>query len=239
MQSSGCFSSNIVSLDTNGWLTRNQQLSGPVASSGIGRLVGMEINKNDFNIQLLVKKSKPHLLCWEDIATGLIMEQPESFFSLEAVKPQETHYHPFNEQIFEPKEMEGSQFLYSLFHTDYLLKQFSTGFELSAYPPFHVRFTSEGLLERLPDDLKVALSSIPSRGQSQSRVRRLWIQADAMEFDVQEDKDYVRWLFGEVRMAVRCMPMFHTEDGKLQDQEIGPDSNSPEGKFVADLHKAL
>ena len=229
--------SNIVSLDTNGWLTRNQQLSGPVASSGIGRLVGMEINKNDFNIQLLVKKSKPHLLCWEDIATGLIMEQPGSFFSLEAVKPQETHYHPFNEQIFEPKEMEGSQFLYSLFHTDYLLKQFSTGFELSAYPPFHVRFTSEGLLERLPDDLKYALSSIPSRGQSQSRVRRLWIQADAMEFDVQEDKDYVRWLFGEVQMAVRCMPMFHTEDGKLQDQEIGPDSNSPEGKFVADFTK--
>ena len=59
-----------------------------------------------------------------------------------------------------------------------------------------------------------------------------------MKYDVQEDNDSIRWLFGEVKVAVRCMPMFLGEDGELKDQDTdGPDQNSPEGRFVADFNK--
>ena len=231
---------NMVPLDSDGWLVGNHQLLEPVASSGVQELVGLEISKEDYSIQLLIRKHSrrsPSLLCWEDIAIGLTMD-PGCFFSLEAVTPKETLYHPFNEQKFMPEKLQASRFLNTLFHTDYLLKQFSTGFEISSYPPFHKRPVHEGLLKGLPEALQKALLPIPSRGCSLSRVHRLWIQADTMEYDVQENDDSIRWLFGDVRMTVRCKPMFHTQDGELQDQDIlGPDLDSPEGTFIADFNK--
>ena len=230
---------NLVPLDSEGWLVKNHQLLEPVASSGIHQLVGLEIDKNDFSIKLLTRKQtrrSPSLLCWQDIAIGFTMDSPECFFSLEAVTPQETLYHPFNKQIFSPKELEASKFLNTLFHTDYLLKQLSTGFEISSYPPFHKRPAHEGLLKGLPTALQKVLLSIPSRGPSLSRVHRFWIQADAMEYDVQENDDSVRWMFGDVDMTVRCKPMFHSKDGELHDQDVlGPEPDSPEGKFTADF----
>ncbi len=238
--------SSMVGLDAEGWLVNNCKLSGPVASSGIQKLVGLEVNKKDFRIHLLVEErsylpvinQKQPLLSWEDIATGVTMDQPGSFFSLEAIEPQETLYHPFNKVIFHPEGLEGSQFLFSMFHADYLLKQLSMGFEIQSYPPFQQRPSSEGLLKDLPDYLKKALLPIPFRGFSRSRVHRLWIQADTIEYDVQEDEDSIRWLFGEVKIAARCMPMFHTEDGELKDLSTnGPDPDSPEGEFVSDFNK--
>ena len=230
---------NLVPLDSEGWLVKNHQLLEPVASSGIHQLVGLEINKNDFSIKILTRKKtwrSSSLLCWQDIAVGFTIDSPGCFFSLEAVTPQETLYHPFNKQIFRPKELEASKFLNTLFHTDYLLKQLSTGFEISSYPPFHKRPAHEGLLKGLPTALQKVLLSIPSRGPSLSRVHRFWIQADAMEYDVQENDDSVRWMFGDVDMTVRCKPMFHSQDGELHDQDVlGSDPDSPEGQFTADF----
>ena len=230
---------NLVPLDSEGWLVSDHQLLEPVASSGIHQLIGLEINKNDYSIRLLTRKKTrrlPSLLCWQDIAIGFTIDSPGCFFSLEAVTPQETLYHPFNKQIFMPEELQASRFLNTLFHTDYLLKQLSTGFEISSYPPFHKRSVHEGLLRGLPNELQKVLLSIPSRGPSLSRVHRFWIQADALEYDIQENDDSVLWLFGDVDMTVRCKPMFHSQDGELQDQDVlGPDPDSAEGKFVADF----
>lgn len=231
---------NMVPLDSEGWLVSNHPLLEPVASSGVHQLVGLEINKNDFSVHLLIREKSrrsPSLLCWEDIAMGLTIN-PGCFFSLEAVTPQETLYHPFNKQIYEPKELQASRLLNTLFHTDYLLKQFSTGFEISSYPPFDKRPVHEGLLKGLPKTLQESLLPIHKRGHSLSRVHRFWIQADEMEYDVHENENSVRWLFGDVHMNVRCKPMFHTQDGELRDQDVeGPDPDSPEGSFVADFNK--
>lgn len=232
---------NLVPLDSEGWLVSHHQLLEPVASSGIHQLVGLEINKNDFSIRLLIGEQTrrlPSLLCWQDIAIGFIIDSPGCIFSLEAVNPQETLYHPFNKQIFMPKELQATRFLNTVCHTDYLLKQFSTGFEISSYPPFHKRPVHEGLLKDVPNELQKVLLSIPSRGPSLSRVHRFWIQADAMEYDIQENEDTIRWLIGDVDMTVRCKPMFHSQDGQLQDQDVlGPDPESPEGNFIADFTK--
>ena len=232
---------NLVPLDNEGWLVSDHQLLEPVASSGIHQLVGLEINKNDFSIKPLTREQTrrlPSLLCLQDIAIGFTIDSPGCFFSLEPVTPQETLFHPFYKQIFGPKELQASGFLNTLFHTDYLLKQLSTGFEISSYPPFHKRPVHKGLLKGLPNELQKVLLSIPSRGPLLSRVNRIWIQADAMEFDIQENDDSVLFLFGDVDMTVRCKPMFHSQDGKLQDQDVlGPDPDSPEGQFVADFTK--
>ena len=231
--------SNMIAIDRNGWKIVNGKLLGSVATNNIQKLVGLEINKKDFTINVLVEKSsqQPPLLSLGDIASGVSLEEPASFFSLEAIDPQQTPYHPFNKLIFSPEKLEGTEFLFTMLHTDYLLKQFSMGFEIQYLPPFQLRPMSEGLLKGLPNKLKKALSSIPSRGASRNRVHRLWIQADTMEYDVQEDNDTIRWLFGKVKMTVRCMPMFHDVDGELKDQDTnGPDPDSPEGRFVADFN---
>ena len=232
---------NMAPLDSEGWSVINHQLLEPVASSGIHQLVGLEINKHDFSIQLLIRKetrSLASLLCWEDIALGFTLNDPGCFFSLEAVTPMETPYHPFNKQVFSPKELQGSRFLNTLFHTDYLLKQFCTGFEISSYPPFHKRPIHEGLLKGLPNELQEALLSIPSRGPCFSRVNRFFVQADVMEYDVQESDDSIIWLFGNVEMTVRCRPLSHTQDGGLQDQEgQGPHPDGPVGSFIADFNE--
>ena len=241
-----CLVSNMIALDRNGWQIVNGKLMDTVATSNIQRLVGLEIDKKSFGIKVLVEQSsrlnvfnrKPALLSWGDIAGGLSLQQAEAFFSLEAIDPQETPYHPFNKLIYSPEQLEGTEMLFTMLHTDYLLKQFSMGYEIQSYPPFLHRPISEGLLKDFPDDLKAVLRSIPSRGTSHNRVHRLWIQADTMEYDVQETSDTIRWLFGEVTISVRCMPMFHGEDGELKDLHTnGPDPDSPEGRFVEDFTK--
>ena len=59
-----------------------------------------------------------------------------------------------------------------------------------------------------------------------------------MNYDVQEDNESIRWLFGKVKLTVRCMPMFCGEDGELKDQDThGPDRSSPEGRFVEDFNE--
>lgn len=238
--------SNMIALDRNGWQLVNGKLLGSVSSSNIQRLVGLEISKKDFSVSILVERAsrfnvfsrKPALLSWDDIGCGLSLSDPGSFFSLEGIDPQQTRYHPFNKAIFFPEQLDGSDFLFTMLHTDYLLKQFSMGCEIQSRPPFELRSISEGLLKGVPSKLKQALSSIPSRGASRSKVHRFWIQADSMEFDVQEDNDTICWLFGEVNIEVRCMPMFHGEDGELKDLATdGPEPNSPEGRFVADFNK--
>ena len=238
--------SNMIALDRNGWQIVNGKLTDAIASNNIQRLVGLEIDKKDFGIKVLVEQSsrfnvfnkKPALLSWGDIAGGLSLHQAGAFFSLEAIDPQETPYHPFNKLIYFPEQLEGTEMLFTMLHTDYLLKQFSMGYEIQSYPPFQLRPVTEGLLKELPDDLKKVLCSIPSRGASRDRVHRLWIQADTMEYDVQETGDTIRWVFGEVKIAVRCMPMFHGEDGELKDLDTnGPDPDSPEGRFVEDFTK--
>ena len=232
---------NLVPLDSEGWLVRNHQLLKPVAHSGIRQFVGLEINKNDYSKQLLIRKGSwlsPSLLCREDIAIGLAMDSQECFFSLDPVTSQETLFHPFNKLIFKPQQLQGSRFLNTLFHVDYLLKQFSTGFEISLYPPFHKRPVDEGLLKDLPERLQKALLSVQSRGRSNNRVHRFWIEAEAVEWDVQENKESIRWLFGDVKMTVRCKPMRYTPSGGLEDLDgLGPDPDSPEGSFVADFTK--
>ena len=232
---------NLVPTDSEGWLVRNHQLLEPVASSGIHQLVGLEVNKNDNGIQLLIKKStcwSPSLLCREDIAIGLAMDSQGCFFSLDPVTSQETLRHPFNKLTFMPQQLQESRFLSTLFHTDYLLKQLSTGFEISLYPPFHTRPVYEGLIKGLPETLQKALLSVPSRGPSVARAHRFWIEAEAVEWDVQEDDESIRWLFGNVKMTVRCKPMCHTPFGGLEDLDgLGPDPDSPEGSFVADFTK--
>ena len=230
---------NLVPTDSEGWLVRNHQLLEPVASSGIHQLVGLEVNKNDNGIQLLIKKStclSPSLLCREDIAIGLAMDSQGCFFSLDPVTSQETRCHPFNKLTFMPQQLQESGFLSTLLHSDYLLKQLSTGFEISLHPPFHKRPVYEGLIKGLPERLQKALLSVPSRGPSVALVHRFWIEAEAVEWDVQEDDESTRWLFGNVKMAVRCQPMRHTPFGGLEDLDgLGPDPDSPEGSFIADF----
>ncbi|XP_065651170.1 uncharacterized protein LOC136079363, partial [Hydra vulgaris] len=236
--------SNLLRVDKQGWLKINQSLLGPIKKDGICRVKGFSINKKSNDIDLILGKSfltsillrNQPLLCWQDIATSILMSSPVCVFSLDGINQRETNYHPFNQYFFMPEELDGTEFLSTLFHTDYLLKQFSMGEEISLVPPFKHRSVYNGLLKDLPHEIQEVLKPIHLRGFSKSRVHRLWIQADEMDLDIKEDNENVLYLFGDINMSVRCMPMFYNDCGELQDQnEVDP--NSPESQFASDFTK--
>lgn len=104
----------------------------------------------------------------------------------------------------------SSRVLGTLFHADYILKELSVGVSVRSRAPYEIEPASEeniyrcvvrptnqnflqpiikisfavhvcisGMDEKLIDDIK----PIPDRGNSGSRVSRLWIQADSLDLE--------------------------------------------------------
>lgn len=113
---------------------------------------GFKINKNTHEITLLVEPSTNAfmaLFChkedspkfdWSDIATVMcnMADASPCYFSLDQID-ERLELHPFQKFDYKPSYLKGSNFLHTLFHTDYLLKQFSMGVEVNCLPPFEIR----------------------------------------------------------------------------------------------------
>lgn len=74
-------------------------------------------------------------------------------------------YTPFQKMRYGPNKsaLAKNDFLQTMSHTDYLLKFFSTGVEVSAKSPFAIRSVEEGLIKRLPTHLRNVVRSICDR----------------------------------------------------------------------------
>ena len=126
-----------------------------------------------------------------------------------------------------------------MFETDYLMKSFSVGSEVSAKPPFKQRPCREGLLKGLPHHLVEALKPVHERpGGHQGNVHRFWIQADKLTYTQESNKDTITFRIGEVKMTIRSHPLFPGSDGKLEDTKEEDDPDSAEAKFAADMTSA-
>ena len=231
--------------DTDGWLSRGHTLGGNMEYS---KLHGFRFNTNPKNpsIELLVVPASSEdgrigLFSRDDVNTVLQMNSDEfnpAFFSLDPPSKTE-HYHPFQKFRYSPNSCQDTDFLHTMFETDYLMKSFSVGSEVSAKPPFKQRPCKEGLLKSLPHRLIEALKPVQDRpGGHQGNVHRFWIQADKLTHTHESHQDTTTFRLGEVKMTIRSHPLFPGSDGKLEDTKEEDDPESAEAKFAADMTSA-
>uniref|UniRef100_A0A1I8GVL3 J domain-containing protein n=1 Tax=Macrostomum lignano TaxID=282301 RepID=A0A1I8GVL3_9PLAT len=197
-------------------------------------------NKNTF--QISVVGSKGNLVSDFDVLTGLLMDHPGVAFSLD--KPANLHearFHPFQKYwSSQPDLLKGTPLLDTLFNTDYIMKQFSSGLEICRKPPFDRRplLNGRGLFAGLPDQLRWLLRPLSERGGQRSRCSRFWIAATDMEMKVEETPDTIEFVFGKVRLEVKTHRMVASMGGEHQDAETD-DEDSPENQFAKDMTEAL
>ena len=234
--------SPLTPYDAEGWLMQQPVLGVPQEFAELRGLV-IDMDENRPSIELLVEKSNRRnvgLFSMSDIHTALDLKKDElmpMFFSLDPPKgSRNQRFHPFQEFRYFSENFTDTDLLHTMFHTDYLLKSFSVGTEVSCKPPFNQRPCTEGLLAKLPYSLQQVLRPVAERGHSHNRVHRFCIQADEIVLDESEQtgpKKLVR--IGHVKMAIRSHLLLPDREGKMQDAPEDDDPDSPEAKFAADL----
>ena len=226
-------SSPLTARTTDGWLIQQPCLSTQLE---YGELKGFVLDLDKPSVELLVEPSRVRLFSRSDIDTVLRLDDkvfPVSFSLDPPSKDQ--HFHPFQELRYSPEKLEGTEFLHTLLETDYLLKSFSVGSDVSAKPPFNQRPCNEGLTSNLPEHLRHALRRVSERGRSLSHINRFWIQADELVYNSEQSGSRLVFYLGKPKMVIHTHPILPGPDGKLQDTEDDDDPDSPEAKFAADL----
>lgn len=231
--------SPIIPQCSDGWLKEAPRSLSDTVSRGFSKILGLAVDKKNNQLKLLARRSSNNrgLVSMDDFAAAVEAQDKGfgAFFSLDPPEANSMRYHPFQTMFYEPRALEGTELLHTIFHTDYLLKQFSTGIEVNQTPPFKQR-TSQ-LTSCLPRKLRAVLLPVYERhgSRSLSHIHRFWIQATRMDYSVEQDENYVYYLVGDVAMEVRCRPMMPNTDGELRDIADEEDKETGEYKFAEDF----
>ena len=236
-------SSSLTPRDPEGWVIQSKQLGIRQKYSKVTGFV-IDIDPDHPSVKLLVveedrRRNTIGLFSQDDINTMLQLESSDFplFFSLD---PPEhdlgKHYHPFQQWRYGTEKVKDSEVLNTMFITDYLMKSFTVGSDVSSIPPFQQRSCKEGLTKSLPPDLQRAIRSIQERGgyYSQSS-HRFWIEAKEMKYDMQQTGSVITCQFGEMEMEVKNHSLTRNENGELEDTKKDEDPNSPESQFAKDM----
>ena len=237
--------SHLSPRDSEGWLeSRNGQFC--MSNLEYAELKGfvVDLSENNPSIKAVVIPANPSqgkvgLFSRADIAAVLQLDFSDIlpvYFSLDPPSVHE-RFHPFQCMRMSSDKLHNTDLLHTLFQTDYLLKSFSVGAEVSSKPPFVQRSCSNGLTKNLPSRLKHKIRPVAERGPSLSRVHRFWIQAEELTCDQHQSGSEIEFRFGAMKMSVRSHPLLPDSDGRLQDTLHEDDPNSPEATFASDLTK--
>ena len=222
-----------------GWLLQKNHLGGNLEFAEM-KGFSMNIDVDSPSIKLTIvpasTQGKRGMFSANDVHTVLQIPSKDRFPIIFSLDPPNTtqRFHPFQQLRFSPSSLETTELLHTLLHTDYLLKCFSVGSDVSTKPPFMQRHSSEGLTANLPPHLKRILTPVSQRGLCTNKISRFWIQADEVEYSVKQDGSQFQCQIGAVKMAVRTQPQVPGLDGKLNDTK-DEDPDSPESKFAKDL----
>jgi len=220
---------------SEGWLIQEPKFG---VSMEYASIEGFVLDLQNPSLQLLVVKADKRnigLVSQNDISECLqLPDNSPIFFSLDP-PDEDQRFHPFQAFRYEPKELQSTTLLHTMFETDYLLKSFSVGSEVSSVPPFKQRPCREGLVAKLPQHLQDAVRSIFERGQSMSHMQRFWIQADELEYDERDENGKLTIKFKKPKMTVCTHSQMIDTDGKLKDSSENVNPNSPEFKFALDM----
>ena len=228
--------------DTEGWLIQQPKLG---LKQEFADIKGMIINLDSHNpsIELVVvpaDETRGHVgTCsqtdFQHVLSIVNDEADESlFFSLDQPDNQK-RFHPFQEFRYTSESLYESDLLHTMFETDYLMKSFSVGTDVSSNPPFKQRPNKEGLTKNLPKRLQEKLKPVSERGTTQNQAHRFWIQADKIDYHEELNNNRLEIRLGEMDMIIRSHPLIPGEDGKLRDTEEDDIPESPEARFAADM----
>jgi hypothetical protein len=123
----GYMESPIVVRDSGGWIQAGEILN--IAAGGIHSLRGFRVDKKTQHISFITDSSdySMPLLTESDFALVIANsgtgrdEFPHCYFSLDPIDSN-YHLHPFQQFRYGPKCLRGTDFLNTLFHTDYIMK---------------------------------------------------------------------------------------------------------------------
>lgn len=145
--------------------------------------VSIDLNTGAVTFRLTpASTSKPALFGWGDLRSLIEAGASPGVFSLDPVDDA-LPYHPFQALKFLPASLRNTSVLATMFHTDYVMKFFSCGMEISSVAPFPQRPTAEGLLRRLPPAVATALSVNATKTTSgEDKAHRFWIEAGSLPY---------------------------------------------------------
>lgn len=225
----------LVPLDSEGWYPQTGakvNLLGQEYSS----VVGIEFNQETGQVRRMVIEADSGEGIFDTSDVVQVMESgiQEAEFSLDPPNYAEMRFHPFQKKVSDPR-LEGSDRVGTMLRADVILKEITTGVEISGKAPsFALRDADENLLQRLPAKLRSEIKAARKKlAGTAERAYRFWIHADKVEYYKEKSQDKVTYKFVDCKMTIKTHRMdrdLHT--GKLQD--IGNvDKNSPESKFAA------
>lgn len=213
----------LVDRDSEGGITSLHTLSFPLnAAEKLHSIEGVEINtdtgeiKFSFNQAFASNFSRRALLTVADFQEMLRHGVSAAYFSLDPVDPK-MRYHPFNNMVFSPSNLEDTGFLQVMFLCDYILKFFTMGQEVLANEPYETRSLHK-LIENLPDHLKRIITDYQESHISEN-IHRFWIEAEEIPLGITEAQNsgIKRYALGEMKMVVKKHRMERDRNGNLVD----------------------
>ena len=227
-----------MSRDTEGWLEPINELDFP-DEAGVTiykSFDGFSINHKTGEFQWICSKWEAtdprsrRLFTSYDNAQMIEKGIAGAFFSLDHVDPTK-QYHPLQKERFSPPELYDTECLETLFMTDYLLKMFTTGTEISGRPPYLTRST-EKMLARLPEYLRKILNLCRDGKHEKSQSHRFWITAGEIEVQEKTEGDVTTFYFGDIKMKIQKHLLQYNTNGDLEDSKTKEDDTSKEAEFA-------
>ena len=228
--------------DEDGWLIQTPELGVPLEYS---KLVGFvfDADKDEPSLELLVveadpKTGKKGLFSQEDASVMLQLDLDDGalFFSLDQPsKYLDKSFHPF-QQWRHPEKINGTEVLKTMFITDYLMKSFTTGTDISSKPPFNQRPCKDGLTKNLPPSLQEAIRSTKERRSKGSHCRRsrFWLESKEVKYTKSQKGSRYVYYFRDVDIEVKSESSPFGIDLTLN-QDNSPES--PHMSFARDMTK--
>lgn len=198
---------------------------------------GFRLNKETGALEFLVtpaSRQRPGLFDWSDVHEAITNGLAHPQFSLDAIDPDRA-CNPLQLMRFAPAGLRGTRALAAMFHADYLLKFFTCGVEISAYPPFPMRSTScvSGLLSQLPPSIARDISVVVDSATVGNRAHRFWVDTGEFSQEVQEKENELSMTFGFLNMQVKKHLLRRNPDtGEVEDAPNDTADDSPEGQFA-------
>ena len=209
-----------------GWMTGELNLSGKT----FGNVDGFELNLKTGKLALFF--SGIGLFNLDDLSEILGNGITGGFFTLD--QPEYSFIqgengflmsNPYQQMIYAPQKLSRTDYLGTLLHADYLLKELTTGVEVNSKIPFAFR----------KFDHKFEFIE-PLETKSSGHAHRFWIEPGPITYQQDIKEDVLTVWFSDVKMFIKNHRMKFDETGKLID-DTNEDPDSPEEKFAKNLTK--
>ncbi|WP_028388988.1 polymorphic toxin type 17 domain-containing protein [Legionella fairfieldensis] len=206
---------------------------------------GYSLNPKTGDIQLMLTRWMPgdkpeeRLFTHDDLLALIEGGVGRAIFSLDANSVYR-QYDPLQIVRFSPQSLKDTEYLRSLFATDYIMKMISQGTEINARPPYNTR-PIDALFEGLDKSIQEELLACPEKTANdedfKSHATRFWIQMGAIP-RVEKERGYcILVRYGDPEVTIKKQLLTLDAQGHLVDAPIDLNDKSREARFASAFTK--